>query len=487
MSTADTLTKARAVQVEQALIGCALMDATAVCAYALKWGITADALVADKRHPVIWQAICELEAEPVRVPGQPNVDQLTVTDYLRARGLFEVAGGSAYLSVCCDAAPTSDHAGHYVQIIHDLHMRNLVAFTAREVERMTQDPEVTPHDVVAKAINKFSKLLHRPDTKPNPEIVDDILDTWGDIRTAHQQGLPRRFLGTPIGFPKIDEIFSGVQPGLNILAGLPSAGKTTLACHALLNVALTGTPCAAIMMDITTRRTLGRMIANHSGVSLAKINKGHVYDGQWEKVLQSAEIMKKLPIHFLENEDDLDAVTSFMRVCAQSKGVKFFIGDYLQLISPYDLRREPEQVQIKHVARTLKKLSVDTDLRGLWLAQFNRSSAKEQRPPRLDDLHGASAIEKEATTAMLLYEWVKYPYPRNPDGTLDQNDECAQKKRRAVVVEIAKQQDGETGQFPFWFHAPYFKFHAAEDRWGLTPQQYQEIINPPKPERKERY
>lgn len=463
-----TQTESSSHLTEKALIGAAMIDATVVVGLATRYGINRDSFTTDA-HRILWDCIVDLESQPPRVPGQPNVDPVTMYQHLHDRGQLEAVGGTAALSDITNATPTSAHAPHYVQILHDMHQRSRVRHAASQIKEMTYKPDIPPHEAIGHAMNLLARVFVKPEDKANGEVLTGIVGAWEANNAAVQAGAPRQYMGLPIGFGPIDDILGGVQPGLNIVAGLPSAGKTSFACHAMLNVALRGIPCAAVLMDISTRRTLARLVANHAGVSLAKLNKGHVYDKQWETVKSSAATLSALPIHFLENEDDLDTVCAWLRTMKALHKIEFFILDYLQLLSPRELRREPEAEQLKHVTRRLKKLSLELQLPGLVLAQFNRGSEKEQRDPRLSDLHGASAIEKEATVALLLSEWKKYPYPPNPDH------EHSHKKRRAVKVIVAKQQDGETADFPFWLRGPYFKFEVADPRWGLSEEEFEDL------------
>ena len=63
---------------------------------------------------------------------------------------------------------------------------------------------------------------------------------------------------------------------------------------------------------------------------------------------------------------------------------------------------------------------------------------------------------------MLLYKYPKFDY-NNLEVIKAQINEVTQ---RAIVLDIAKQQNGGIGMMEFWFHTSYFTMRPAPQDWG---------------------
>jgi replicative DNA helicase len=274
-------------------------------------------------------------------------------------------------------------------------------------------------------------------------------------------------------YNSIDEVLQGLQPGYYILAGRPSAGKTSFGNNIALNLAEAGHHVACVTIDLPQRRSLGRSICNLAGVSLQKILKGYVRGDQWQKVLDKAVLLKILPIHILENQSGLYEVAAWARLMKAQYDIKLLTIDYIQQLRG-KLRSNSLDDRMTEVSEVIKSLAAELGIPILAYAQFNRQSEIDSRPPTLADLRGSGTFEQDAMVAMLLYKFPNYPYDTNPLS------EWSEKHVRPVVVDIAKSQDGETDKVPFWFRGGYFKFQPAPPRFGLSKEDYDACLNPKK-------
>jgi len=131
--------------------------------------------------------------------------------------------------------------------------------------------------------------------------------------------------------------------------------------------------------------------------------------------------------------------SAIIRQHARRHGVRFALVDYLQKLRP-DKKGEKRTYEIGEISNALRSAAVSSGVALVSLAQINRDSDKGEKPrmPRLSDIADSAQIERDADTVALLHRDREKP-----------ND--------ATVI-IAKQRDGETGQFSLVFNGPITRF-----------------------------
>ena len=92
---------------------------------------------------------------------------------------------------------------------------------------------------------------------------------------------------------------------------------------------------------------------------------------------------------------------SWARKFKQRYGIGLIFVDYLQLLKPASRKTSREQ-EVSEVSRSLKEIAKDLDCAVFALAQLNRETEKENRPPRPSDLRESGSIEQDADYIMIL-------------------------------------------------------------------------------------
>ncbi len=107
------------LEAEQSVLGSLLIDKDAIVKVAeslLSSHFYRDA------HAEIYNAVLSLYEK--REPS----DIVTVTDELKLRGTYEMAGGAGYLTTLVNYVPTSAHIEHYARIVKDKATRRQMAW-----------------------------------------------------------------------------------------------------------------------------------------------------------------------------------------------------------------------------------------------------------------------------------------------------------------------------------------------------------------------
>src|SRR5437667_9450347 len=107
---------------------------------------------------------------------------------------------------------------------------------------------------------------------PAGELLSPVLDdAEGREKARRLTGKP--VLGLPTGIPKLDEILNGLDPGLYLLAGGPSVGKTSLAEAISVAVARVAT-VVYVSFENSPRNLVLKAICAEAGMNPREVRRG---------------------------------------------------------------------------------------------------------------------------------------------------------------------------------------------------------------------
>ena len=135
------------------------------------------------------------------------------------------------------------------------------------------------------------------------------------------------------------------------------------------------------------------------------------------------------------------------------KDIQLIIVDYLQLLTNQNqgkhIRIGNREQEIAEISRTLKAIAKDLKVPVVALSQLNRSSeSREDKKPILADLRESGAIEQDADVVMLM------------SRAYDKETKTEDKNR--IIVNVAKQRNGPTGEVELVWLGDYTKFENPE-------------------------
>ena len=239
-------------------------------------------------------------------------------------------------------------------------------------------------------------------------------------------------MGLSTGIMPLDNAIRGLQPGLTIIAGRPSMGKSSMMADMALSI---GSSATAVMFSIemSAKILIERMIANQANVSYKDIKLNIISQNQKEKIDSAVGDISKMDI--IIDESSLLTVNQIKE--KMDKFVELFspdvvMIDYLQLMSA--VTASTRQQEITEICRVLAALAKGYSIPFLVLCQLNRSvEYRENHRPRLSDLRESGSIEQDADVVLLLHRPSYYSILENP---------MAVDSGRAEIV-VAKQRNGE--------------------------------------------
>gem|GEM_PF-5755712 len=218
----------------------------------------------------------------------------------------------------------------------------------------------------------------------------------------------------PSGWTTLDSAFGGFpRPGLVILAGSPSTGKTQFALQVAVGIARklkdTGQKgCVGISsIEMTGSSLVNRMICGDMGLDTRKVNSS-LERWQAERLFNAGDGLAALPLYI----DTSDLVTSEMisyRAAAMHMRygpLRFLAIDFAELIG--DKRSESEELRVSGIYRKATSLAKTLNMTVMLLAQYSRKvSAKQDRLGTNEDIRYSGFAEITAHQILHIYNPVQ--------------------------------------------------------------------------------
>lgn len=442
-------------EAEQAAVGAMMNDPEALAMAQADVGIT-PRMFYFPQNQIIAEACMDLAREKKGL-----VDALLLTSKLRVLGLLDDVGGLNYLQECVQMAPVSAYAREHMETVkHDYYRRETI-----NVSRHVVDIALKAEDrgFLEKIPQLYFDLM--PKGQQNVEVAD--LCRASVERVHRLESGEQKLAGLSTGFPTLDKVLCGLQPGLYVIAGRPGQGKSSIA-GTIDNIHLEqGIACARVSMDMDPQSVVDRDISRQSLVSLPKINGGYAggkNKAQWE---QAAARIAKWPLHIFPGGTDVLRQMNWIRLMHARHGIKIVTVDYLQQCTVDHGKGWSQERIVSYVTESYKALGLELNVPVLGLAQFSRAGEKDNRRPRLSDLRDSGTLEQAAKVVVFLYKAPDFDYAL---ASTIYKRPILESKNRAVICEVAKNQQGGVGTLPLWFRCSYFRLDEAEKGWGIDYQ-----------------
>lgn len=410
------ITACSSEEAERAVLGSILLEPDATLFYCGRMGITKDHFYTP------WHATLFTILQDMRKAGRP-VDLMTVTDYVRTKGLVEQVHGEEYLERLIDCTPTAAHAEYYLTIIRNKHAAKQILLgtsTAKEKVLGGQDPT----EAVAVLHTLLTSLHERRVGTQNIRLVaDEAEQEWLDARD-------RGFVGIPSLWPELTKITGGYRSGeVTVIGAYRGEGKSMVMSNEALDKALHNVPTLIVSLEMTRRAIIKRILGDLGNFSTFKMDIGKGDDRDYAAAGQAKKVLDGLPLYIEDAfRTDADIAATITHYVA-AKGVKFIWVDHMQLIKPAKPSGN-EVTDMKNISNDLSALAKRLDVPIVILSQYSRNSEMNDEVPKLSSLKGSGAIEEDARCIILMYR-----------------DKARKEvKPPRAIWEVAKNNNGGTGE-----------------------------------------
>jgi len=377
---------------------------------------------------------------------------VTVADRLKANPAVQAVGGSAYLADLCTDATKSLHVADYAEIVRDHALRRAITRIGGEMAKIAAVVDRPATDALERAEQLLLTLSRATGSTEPQHIADIAADGYERYAQLHEAENPDDLCGLKTGFPDLDTLVDGLEPGnLIILAARPSMGKTSLALNIAQNVSRQGKTAAVFSLEMSRQQLLDRVVAGVLGAESWKLKKGKLSDDEFARLTPLFDSLKEHPLYI---DDDSDATLVNLRSKARRQqlkhGLDLLVVDYLQLIEVTDrMASENRTQQVTVISRSLKTLARELHCPIIALSQLSRRVEERNPPiPILSDLRESGAIEQDADVVLMMFRESFY------------NEDCHNPGMTDVYVR--KNRNGPTGNVPLFFHADRMTFASID-------------------------
>ena len=287
-------------------------------------------------------------------------------------------------------------------------------------------------------------------------MQDVMLDTFSALERRAEGKEPRM----SSGISSLDACTAGFHKGeFTILGARPAVGKSALGAYIALSAAAQGYKIAICSREMTSEQYGTRIFANATQIDSGKLRTGSLSEGDWEQITDAMTSNAGLPISFMFSTRYVEDLRMEVQKKVDANELDMLIVDYVQLMQTKQ-RFDKDYMRIAYVSKMLKDMTTDYNIAIIGLAQVGRSS--EGTMPTLAELRGSGDLEQDADNVIFLHrpedQFDKYVNPA--DQALFAIAE--QKGMQYVVINVAKQRQGQTGSTAVIFDPARMRFTAIE-------------------------
>lgn len=393
---------------EKALVGCLLIDGSIFDEITnLKLDPTC---FYDPRYGIVFDVISEL------ANSNRAVDFVTVCTKLKDKGKLEEVGGESFISSLTEDQASSANVYEYGKIVKDKHsIREIIRMASRVVQR-GMNYAGDANEYIQEVESAFFKLTNDAKSGSMVRLNQTLKENLKELEdTSRQIG---EISGLTTGYPKLDELLLGMQPGqLIILAARPAMGKTSLALNVAMNSCMqSGLPVAIFSLEMVAQELSMRLLTSKAKVDSKRVRKKDFLQTDLSNLARATKELAPLPIFI--NDSGGSTILDIQSQCRKIKaeqGLGLIVIDYLQLMGVTNKSAQREQ-QISEISRGLKQLAKELGCPIIALSQLNRGvETRTEKRPTTADLRESGAIEQDADIVMFVYrDEVYYPDSKEP-------------------------------------------------------------------------
>ncbi len=432
----------RNVDAESGVLACILLDESGdVMNLCVAEKIREDYFF-DARNSLIYAAMLALHNET------KPIDVVLLSEKLRSSGHLDKVGIDYISSDILGRVETIANFRQWIEILREKHFLRKISRACVEtldkvrsnrssIDTLLDDVEKTflgiNGDRVGDSVKKASAQVDLAVAK-----INQIIANKGALN------------GVPTGFISLDRKMRGLHANeMIVIAGRPGTGKTSIALNIVESALFHKEPVPTLVfsLEMLADQLYMRMIASRARVDQYKLGEGRLEKGKIEDIHTTAKELRgaELWIDDTEGLSILEMRAKARRLNQQLGGrLGLIVVDYLQLLRGSDPSMPREQ-EVAEISRGMKAMSKELMAPVIVLAQLNRDSEKETRPPRPSDLRESGSIEQDADAIILL-------------SRQKSTDDVIASSNWLIRAELAKNRNGPTGVATLLFNRSYTRY-----------------------------
>lgn len=380
------------------------------------------------------------EHAKTRIERGNRADAVTVFNEMREdEGLLSL-GGATYLAVLVESAADIAAAPEYGKIVQDLSRRRNLAAFGSDIEHAARSGEESGVEIIERAERGLAVLS---DTESRTNIVS----LGSALRSALNQ--PIHYAETDLTEFQDNRILA---PGLIILAGRSSMGKSALLLYACYSAASLGQSCLILTNEMPEEQIALRIAATMTGIPYVSAINGWISEEQKIQLDQAVDEVDRLPLKIVDVAGE--SISAMRSIIRRWKRAEVKAGRKIGLVGLDYLQNIPGQgnslyEKTSNIAGDLQTMQRNLDICLAVGCQIGRANEKEKdKRPAIHNLRDSGKIEEVADKILLVYRDAYYA-EREPV----QDDVAAEIRRKeralskVVEIDLAKNRQGPLKKF----------------------------------------
>lgn len=373
-------TPPHSVEAEQSVLGTILLDPS-VMSIASKRIKSSDFY--NEVHKIIFESMLDIYHQ-----NKP-IDLIILIEELKGNNLLEAIGGIAYLTSLTTIVPTTSNVEYYINILMDKTNRRKAIRLLNSLNDKLFNGNL---ESVKSSIESFKSIF------VNNKSIEDL---YVDASSIKRDKYNSFYIST--GFGALDDILGDGFRGtsLNILTGVPGAGKSTIINQMLAMAISTGNKSFLYSGELPESDLMKWFVwsaLNDCNLEEKKSKEGKKYieisDYSWDLI--SKWVKGKFKIYGSDSRANKENILSVIEYLILNKDVKFFVLDNLMT---FDVGESDKQYQQqKQLCLSLKQLSKKYNIVIILVAHPKKPVKGEK--PSMYDVSGASEIVGSADTVL---------------------------------------------------------------------------------------
>ena len=385
-----------------------------------------------------------------------TIDFVSLLEKLKNDGIYDEAGGKAYLTQLVQNVPSVANVLTYVAIIKERYYARALMSAAQNIIKDINDNELDSGKLLDNAEQRIFEIRQGREVSGLTHIKSVIEnETYDRLVKLSDPETRNEYLGIPCGIGDLDRMITGLNKSdLIILGARPGMGKTSFALNIARNVAVnTNRTVCFFSLEMTRDQLAQRRLSSEAGIPSEKLRTGNLEPDDFTRLTQAGELLSKTSIYFDETSNI--TVPEMKAKLRRMKKVDLVIIDYLGLMKSAKPTENRVQ-EVSEITRNLKIMAKDLKVPVIACAQLSRGTETKGKShkPALSDLRESGSIEQDADIVLFLYREAYYDNEK-----ADDEDRSDQTMSQCIV---AKNRHGEIGTVDLHWDGQFTRFTALD-------------------------
>ena len=391
--------------------------------------------------------------------GGKAIDFISLLEQLKRNGVYDEAGGKAYLTQLAKAVPTSKNIATYIDIIRERYYARSLLQAAETIIKDVNENLLDTNLLLDHAEQSIYDIRQGREVSGLVHIGKVIEDeTYARLTKITDPETAEEYKGIPTGISALDKVLTGLNKSDLIIVGArPGMGKTSFALNVARNVAVNAKKTVCFFsLEMTRDQLAQRMLSNEASIESEKLRTGELSTDEWTRLAQAGTNLATAPIYF--DETSGITVPEMKAKLRRMKKVDLVVIDYLGLMQ--SARKTENRVQeVSDITRNLKAMAKELNVPVVACAQLSRGTEAKGKShkPALADLRESGSIEQDADIVMFIYR--ENYYKSETDDNV--NPENAPDPNKAEII-VAKNRHGSVDTVELYWDGKFTRF-ASQD------------------------